>query len=66
MFDEMCEVVQVAFTLITVPGIGQHVPLSVGCQDGLAGELLVTVLAGAQHGTAVEGGDVSCQFPLAT
>ena len=53
MFDELRQIAKSVATIFTLPGVGQLVPFSVGCQDGLKGELLVTVLAGVQHSGAV-------------
>ena len=65
MLNELFDIFKSASTLITLPGVSQLVPHSVGCEDGLAGELLVTVLAGVGHVTVVGGGEVLGQLTLA-
>ena len=46
MLHEASDVNRFVSTLVTLPWVGQLVSQSVGFEDGLAGELLVTVLAG--------------------
>ena len=54
MLNKAADVPRFISTLITLPGVGQLVSHCVGGEDGLAGELIVTELAGVGDGSVVE------------
>ena len=66
MLYEASDVHRLVTTLATKPGVGDLVPQSVGFEVGLAGELLVAVLAGVGDLIIMGFGKMFNQLPLLT
>ena len=54
MLNKAADVPRFVSTLVTLPWVGQLVSHFVGSEDGLAGELLLTELAGVGDGSVVK------------
>ena len=66
MLYEASDVHRLVTTLATKPGVGDLVPQSMGFEVGLAGELLVAVLAGGGDLIIMGFGKMFNQLPLLT